>query len=208
MSAIEAVIFDIGNVLVEWRPDRIYDPLMDASARDHLFHTVGLHAMNEAVDAGAPFAASVERLAADNPDHAAHILLWRDRWPDMFAPAIDGSVRLLRALRARGVPVYALSNFGAETFAMAERTYPFLRDFDRRYISAHMGVIKPAPEIYARVEDDCGHPPEALLFVDDRADNIAAARARGWHGHVFTDAEGWARDLVARGLLDADEAGL
>lgn len=208
MTKISAVLFDIGNVLVEWRPERIYDPLMSAAARDYLFYDIGLHAMNEAVDAGAPFYASVTGLAEQNPDHAAQILMWRDRWSEMFAPAIDRSVDLLRALRAKGVPVFALSNFGDETFTMAEAKYPFLAEFDRRYISARMGVIKPNPAIYERVEADCGLPPESLLFVDDRAENIAAARARGWRGHVFTGPDGWAVDLVAHGLLTEAEAGV
>ncbi|PKP74596.1 MAG: haloacid dehalogenase [Alphaproteobacteria bacterium HGW-Alphaproteobacteria-6] len=204
--AIEAVVFDIGNVLVEWNPERVFDAAVGQAARDHLFHRVGLHAMNEAVDAGAPFAASVAALAAANPDHAATILLWRDRWAEMFSPAIPHSIGLLRALRRAGVPVFALSNFGAETFALAETLYPALTEFDRRYISAHMGVIKPDPSIYAMVEADCGVAPAGLLFTDDRADNIAAAARRGWATHHFEGSAGLARRLVAEGLLSEAEA--
>jgi 2-haloacid dehalogenase len=69
-----------------------------------------------------------------------------------------------------------------------------------------MGVTKPSPAIYEGVEADCGVRPGALLFVDDRAENIAAAMARGWHGHRFTGAEGWAARLVAEGLLSEGEA--
>ncbi|MBC7157977.1 MAG: HAD family phosphatase [Rhodobacteraceae bacterium] len=206
MAEIRAVVFDIGNVLVEWCPERVYDPVVGPEGREHLLHTLGLHAMNEAVDAGAPFAESVAALAARHPAHAAHILMWRDRWDAMFAPAIDGSVALLRGLRARGVTLFALSNFGAETFARAEAMYPFLTEFDRRYISAHLRLIKPDPAIYAHVEADCGLPPESLFFIDDRADNIAAARARGWQGHVFEGAGPLAAELVARGLLAAGGA--
>lgn len=204
--AVEAVVFDIGNVLIEWNPERVFDAAVGPAARDHLFHHVGLSAMNEAVDAGAPFAASVADLAAAHPDHAATILIWRDRWAEMFSPAIPHSIELLRALRRSGVPVFALSNFGAETFALAETLYPVLGEFDRRYISAHMGVIKPDPAIYAMVEEDCGVAPGALLFTDDRAENIAAAAARGWGTHHFTGPAGLARRLVAEGLLSEAEA--
>jgi 2-haloacid dehalogenase len=124
----------------------------------------------------------------------------------MFAPQIDRSAALLRACRARGVPVFALSNFGAETFVMAQQRYPVLREFDRAYISAHLGVIKPDPAIYAAVEADCGLAPGSLLFVDDRPENIAAAEARGWRGHVFDGPEGWAAALVAHGVLSEEEA--
>ena len=64
-----------------------------------------------------------------------------------------------------------------------------------------MGVIKPDPEIFAMVEDDCGLPPEALLFTDDRADNIATAAERGWQTHLFEGPEGWAAAAGRRGLL-------
>lgn len=132
--------------------------------------------------------------------------MWHDRWIDMAAPAIDHSVRLLRALRSAGVPVFALTNFGIQTFAIAEPVYPFLQEFDRRYISGHMGVIKPDAEIYARVEADCGVPPAKLLFADDRIDNINVAAARGWQTHLFEGPQGWADRLVAEGLLDREMA--
>ena len=74
----------------------------------------------------------------------------------------------MRALKARGVPVFALSNFGITTFEIACEAYPFLKEFDRFYISGHMGVIKPEPEIFAALEADCAVAPEALLFTDDR----------------------------------------
>ncbi|WP_415183693.1 HAD family hydrolase [Phaeovulum sp.] len=203
---IKAVVFDIGNVLIEWRPERVYDPILAPAARDHLFDTIGLAAMNEAIDAGAPFAATVAAFAARHPDHAAHIRLWHDRWTDMFAPAIPHSIRLLRALRQRGTPVFALSNFGDQTFDLAERMYPALTEFDRRYISGRMGVIKPDARIYEQVEADCGLPPSALLFTDDRAENIEAAAARGWQTHLFDAPETLAARLIAERLLTPEEA--
>ena len=104
------------------------------------------------------------------------------------------------------MPVFALSNFGVETFEIGVANYPFLEEFDRAYISGHMGVIKPEPEIYRMVEDDCGVAPGALLFTDDRADNIAAAAARGWTTHLFDGPGGWAARLVDEGMLSEEEA--
>ena len=92
--------------------------------------------------------------------------------------------------------------------AVAEDEYPFLKEFDRRYISGHMGVIKPDADIYEMAEADCGLPPETLLFADDRIDNIRAAEARGWQGHLFTTPQGWADRLEAEGLLEQSEAQL
>lgn len=201
-----AVIFDIGNVLVEWNPERFYDRLIPAEERRRFFAEVPIEAMNLAVDRGAPLSASVEALAARHPDRADLIRHWRDSWAEMFGPVIGLSVHLLGALRARGVPVFALSNFGRETFAIAEAMHPFLKQFERRFISAELGTIKPEPNIYAALEAATGLAPETLLFADDRAENIAAAAARGWQVHHFEGPEGWAARLVAEGLLDAAEA--
>ena len=113
-----------------------------------------------------------------------------------------------RALRAKGVPVFALTNFGAQSFAEALPKMDFLADFDRRYVSGELGVTKPDPRIYQIVEEDSGIAPDRLLFTDDRADNITAAARRGWRTHQFETWAGWARRLVAEGLLSETEAGL
>ncbi|PQO24789.1 haloacid dehalogenase [Rhodobacteraceae bacterium WD3A24] len=201
----QAVIFDIGNVLIEWQPERFYDSIMPRPERERMFAEVDLHGMNDEIDAGGPFRETVYAWAARYPEWEAHIRLWHDRWIDIAAPVIDRSLHLLRGLRARGVPVFALTNFGIHSFAFARRQYAFLDEFDRHYISGHMGVIKPDAEIYAMVEADCGMPPERLLFTDDKPENIDAARARGWQTHIFRGADGWADRLVAAGLLDEGE---
>lgn len=204
----EAVVFDIGNVLLEWQPERFYDREIGAERRARLFAEVDLLGMNEGVDLGDPFAESVEALARAHPDWGPEIRMWRDRWFEIAHPPIDGSIRLLRALRARGVPVLALTNFGRETFDAAVERLPFLAEFDRAWVSGRMGVMKPDPAIYAALEADSGVEPGRLIFTDDRADNIAAAAARGWQTHLFDGWEGWAARLVDAGLLDKAEAGL
>ncbi|QDC11113.1 HAD family phosphatase [Oceanicola sp. D3] len=203
---VSAVIFDIGNVLIEWNPERFYDAEIGQERRERLFSEVDLHGMNDRVDRGETFRDMVMECAGANPDWHDEITLWHDRWIEMAQPAIDHSVRLLRALRAGGVPVFALSNFGIQSFELGESHYPFLAEFDRRYISGHMGVAKPDPEIYAMVEEDCGVAPEALLFADDRDDNIAMAKSRGWQTHLFEHPAGFANRLVAEGLLTEDSA--
>ncbi|RMD93445.1 MAG: HAD family phosphatase [Alphaproteobacteria bacterium] len=200
MSEIEAVVFDIGNVLVEWHPERPFDRALGEAGRRRLFAEVDLEGMNRAVDLGAPFAESVEALAARHPEQADIIRLWRECWMEMFAPVIEGSVALKRALRAAGVPVYALSNFGSETFEMAEAAYPFLKEFDRRFISGRLGVMKPDAAIYEMLERETGHAASRLLFIDDRPENIAAAEARGWRGHLFDGPERLAERLAAEGF--------
>ena len=206
MPEVKAVVFDIGNVLIEWQPERFFDSVIGEERRRAMFAAIDLHGINDEVDRGGNFHDTIMAAAKANPDWHDEVMMWHDRWIEMAAPAIDHSVRLLRALRGSGVPVFALTNFGIQTFEVAEPVYPFLGEFDRRYISGHMGVIKPDAEIYARVEADCGVPPAGLLFTDDRIDNINVAAARGWRTHLFEGPQGWADRLVAEGLLGTEDA--
>jgi len=204
--AVEAVVFDIGNVLVEWHPEAFYDRAIGPDRRRALFAEVDLHAMNAAVDLGAPLAETVAATAARHPGWAREIGLWHSRWIEMFAPAIPGSVAALAALRRKAVPVFALTNFGTETLDRADRTYPFLSDFEARFVSGHLRMMKPDPKIYAALERGTGFTGGALLFADDRAENVAAAEARGWRAHLFDGARGWIDRLVAEGILNREEA--
>ena len=201
------LVWDIGNVLLEWRPERYYDRRIGETRRRALFGEVDLDGTNLAIDGGAAFRDAIHALAEAHPGWRREILWWHDDWLALCAPPIPRSVRLLERCVEKGVPCHALTNFGADTFAMALEAYPFLRRFDAAHVSAHLRLLKPDPAIYAAVEARTGLPPEAHLFVDDRAENVAAAEARGWRAHRFDGPEGWAARLVAEGVLLADEAG-
>lgn len=202
----KAVVFDIGNVLIDWQPERMYDAEIGAERRRAMFAEVDLYAMNADVDCGVNFLEAVTKLADANPKWQAEIMLWHDRWLDMASPAIEHTVRLMAALQAQKIPVFSLTNFGVQTYDLAATVYPFLRQFDRDFISGHMQVIKPAARIYQLLEDETGLDGPDLLFTDDRLDNIQAAEARGWQTHQFKHPQGWADRLVAEGLLTKDQA--
>ncbi|MEL7089383.1 MAG: HAD-IA family hydrolase [Planctomycetota bacterium] len=202
----KAVIFDIGNVLIEWQPERFYDAVIGPEKRKQMFDAVDLHAMNDLVDQGHHFTDTIYAHAEEYPDWRAEIRMWHDRWIEMASPQIDHSLRLMKALQARGVPVFSLTNFGIQSYDYAATHYPFLREFDRDFISGHMQVIKPDPRIYEMVEATSGLSGADLIFTDDRQDNIAAAQSRGWSTHLFEGPEGWANRLVAEGLLSESDA--
>lgn len=205
---VSAVILDIGNVLIEWQPERFYDREIGQTRRRQMFAAVDLHAMNDRVDLGEPFQDVIYETAEAYPEFRAEIRMWHDRWIEMAQPVISHSVALMHRLQAKNVSVFALSNIGVESFAYAHAQYDFLKGFDRPYISGHLKLAKPDSAIYALVEADCGLAPETLLFTDDRADNIATAAARGWQTHLFEGPAGWAKKLVHAGLLTGDEARL
>jgi 2-haloacid dehalogenase len=202
----EAVIFDIGNVLIEWQPERYYDRVYGEDRRRALFAEVDLHWMNERVDRGEPFREVIYETAEAYPDWRAEIRDWHDNWIQLATPVIDHSVTLLRRLRAKGVPVHCLTNFGVESYAYAQTQFDFLNEFDIEFVSGRMQVTKPDPRIYEMVEQGLDVPPGAILFADDRDANIAAAEARGWQAHLFDGPTGWAARLVSAGLLTAEEA--
>lgn len=202
----QAVIFDIGNVLIEWQPERFYDAQIGVDRRRALFDAVDLHAMNESVDLGENFTKVITQAAQELPAWHDEIMMWHDRWLEMASPAIDHSSRLMSALQAKGIPVFSLTNIGIETYPIAEQKYPSLREFDRDFISGHMGVVKPDPQIYKMLEDGSGLSGGALLFTDDRPENIEAAAVRGWQTHLFEGSQGWADRLISAGLLTQEDA--
>jgi 2-haloacid dehalogenase len=205
----KAVVFDIGNVLINWDPDQLYSQLVpDPEERRRLFEECDLSEMNLDVDRGKPFRETVYATADRYPEYAPLIRAWADRWIEMASPDIPGTAILLRRLRVKGVPVFSLSNFGIETYAHAKTVYSVLTEFDQDFISGHLGCIKPDPEIYEALEKGTGYSGSDLIFADDRTDNIEQAKERGWHGHVFTTPELFAAELVAQGLLTEEEARL
>lgn len=206
MPKVEAVIFDIGNVLIEWQPEQYYDALIGETRRRAMFSEIDLHGVNERSDMGENLAEVIAETALKHPDWHDEIMIWNDKWIELASPEIPHSVRLLRALRANGVPVFSLTNFGIQTMEIARAKYDFLNEFDREFVSGHMAQVKPGARIYEMLEEGCGVAPHALLFADDRDENIEAALARGWKGHLFTDPQGWADRLVNEGLLSAEQA--
>lgn len=208
MPQIEAVVFDIGKVLIEWHPERFYDSEIGTKRRRELFAAVDLYAMNARIDLGAPFRETVYDCADAHPDFSAEVRLWHDSWVKMATPAISGSIKLLRAIRAKGTPVFALSNFGVGTFETAAKAYPFFNEFDQKYVSGHHKMVKPDPRIYELLERTSGLAPETLLFTDDLPDNVKAATNRGWHAHLFDGPEGWAQSLLHHNVLTPKEASL
>ncbi len=203
---VRAVVFDIGNVLIRWNPEAYYDRLLGPAAARAFFAETGIHTANLAIDEGAPFRETILALAERHPAWADAIRRWHDDWGAFLEGEIAGTVALMRRLRAKGTPVFALTNFGEGPFAIASARHPFLGDFDAMFMSARLGLLKPDPRIYAAVEARSGLPPEALFFTDDKPENVAAAVARGWRGHVFATPGALAAALHDVGILTAREA--
>ena len=203
MTTPKVVVFDIGNVILNWDPDLLYSKLIpDPAARQTFFADTNIHEMNLDVDRGAPFRDTIYAHADRYPDHGDLIRAWHDRWPEMLTPEISGTSNILRRLKSNSIPVFALSNFGADSYTLARKIYPILLEFDREYISGRMKLIKPDPGIYEELERDSGFHGADLCFFDDSAKNIDAAKSRGWQAHIFENPAKMQSDLENMGLLN------
>lgn len=201
-ARIDAVVFDVGKVLVQWERDLPFRELIpDPEERAWFMDTViPLHWHGEH-DAGRDAAEMIAARSAEFPDHAHLIQAWLDRFNDTIPGPVPGSVELVEALDAAGVPLYAITNFGADTWAGFAPTFPLFERFRDIVVSGVEKLAKPDPAIYAHAEARFGLPGAAMLFVDDSLANVESARACGWHAHHFVHAEGLEADLRARGLI-------
>lgn len=199
----KAVVFDIGNVILNWDPDILYRKLVpDDAERLAFFQATDMHRINLEIDRGAPFKETLYSHAEALPEYADLIRAWHDRWREMLTPEIAGTSAILRELKNLGTPVFALSNFGVDTYELAKKIYPILCEFDREYISGRMKLTKPDPRIYAAVEKDSGLNGPELCFFDDRQDNIDAAKTRGWQAYLFENPMKLREDLISVGKLN------
>lgn len=197
-----AVVFDIGRVLFDWNLRYLFEKLIDEPEQlDWFLAHVVTEEWHFQSDGGRPLAEMVPELQARFPDHAPLIDAYRDRFNETIDRPIEGSHALVRRLHAAGVPLFALTNFGAEFFAGFRPTEPIFELFDDIVVSGEECVAKPDPRIYEICERRFGSAPHELFFIDDNPANVAVARARGWHAHLFEGPAGLEAELVQRGLL-------
>ncbi len=197
---IEAAVFDLGGVLVDWNPRHLYRQVFagDEVAMEAFLAEVCSPAWNDRLDRGLPFADGVAELCASHPDQAERIEAYLHRWPETLGGLLDDSVALLVGVRAAGVACYALSNHSTETFPVADERYGVRSWFDGVLLSGEVGVAKPDAAIFDELCRRFDLTPATTAFVDDSAPNVAAAAALGFHAHRFTSAPalaGWLRSL-------------
>jgi 2-haloacid dehalogenase len=202
--ATKAVVFDLGGVLIDWDPRYLYRKLLaDEAAVEEFLATVCTPEWNVEQDRGRPFADGVAELVERHPVHAAAITAYHERWTETLGGDIPGTVELLAELRETGVPLYALTNWSAETFGIARERFEFLAWFDGVLVSGEERMVKPDPAIFRLLLDRFGLDPETTFYVDDSPANVAAAGRLGFDAVPFADPEQLRRDLAERGLVSA-----
>lgn len=201
VTPIDTVVFDIGYVLLDWDPRYLYRKIfVDPGEMEHFLAHVCTPAWNLLQDSGRPWADAEAEAIARDPGSAAEIRAYRTRWHEMIPGQVAASVACLDALHARGVALYAITNFAADTFAEARLRFPFLNLFRAVIVSGEERMLKPDPRIYRLLADRHGVDLSRSLFIDDSEKNIAGARAVGMATHHFTTPAELRRALVAHGF--------
>jgi HAD superfamily hydrolase (TIGR01509 family) len=198
--SVAAVVFDIGGVLVDWRPHLAWAPeLGEAGAWDFLAR-IDFADRNLRADGGVAFADLAAEL--DDPDDAARLAAYPDLFARTARRAVPGMWEVIDALRSRGVPLHAITNWSAETWPLGLAAHPRLGEaFGTIVVSGLEGMTKPDPAIYELLCDRARVAPERCLFVDDGARNVEGARAVGMQAVRFTGADALRAALHDRGLL-------
>ncbi|HXD10586.1 MAG TPA: HAD family phosphatase [Anaerolineales bacterium] len=190
MTTIKAIIFDYGNVLLEWNPRLVYRPYFNDEAKmEQFLNEVDFMEWNAQQDKGRSFAEGVAVLSQQFPQHARLIQAYHENWKDSIGEAYWDTVEILQQLKQAGYRLYGLSNWSAETFPLVRARYNFFDLLDAMVISGEVGFVKPEPEIYQIMLDKIGKPAEECLFIDDSLPNIQQAEKLGFVGIHFQSAE-------------------
>src|SRR5258706_1925585 len=187
---IKAIIFDYGNVLLEWNPRFVYRSYFN-NEEDMERFLQELHFMewNVQQDRGRAFAEGVAALSNEYPQYTDLIKAYHDHWKDSIGNVHWETVEIMKQLKNAGYSLYGLSNWSAETFPYAREKYDFFDLLDDMVISGAVGFVKPEPEIYNILLEKTGQPAQACLFIDDALPNIEQAKKMGFNVIHYRSAE-------------------
>jgi 2-haloacid dehalogenase len=199
---VDTVIFDIGNVLIEWDPENLYRKLIPDDAERHRFlGEVCTMDWNLQQDLGRTWDVAIQELTAQFPDEAELIAAYSERWQEMVPGEITGSVAILDALKDAGVPLYAITNFSSEKFEETKLRFPFLASsFKDIVVSAEERLLKPDRRIFEILVERNNLIPSGCVFIDDSLKNVEGARNAGLEAIHFTGSDKLRQELSAYGL--------
>lgn len=189
---IKNVVFDIGNVLVDWQPHAVWmDELGSSEAIDAFLKRIDFNARNLRCDHGETFA----DVAAELPDaeDARLLALYPSRFHLSVTGEVPGTWAIVDQLEASGVPLHAITNFSSETWPMGLKAHPRLGTmFGTTIVSGDVKQIKPNIDIYETFLSQSGL---------DKLENVEGAIASGMDAIHFTNAAALAIALKQKGLL-------
>ena len=199
---MKAIDFDLGGVLIDWNPRHLYSRIFaDEQEMEHFLAEVCPMSWNVEMDGGKPFAQGCAERVALFARYEREINAYFTCWPEMLGGALEGTVQLLQELKQKGYPVYALTNWSAETFPFAQQKFPFLKEFDGIVMSGEEKCVKPDARLYKILLTRYQLASKDCFFTDDNPANIETARGLGFDACLFTGAENLRAALTQRGVL-------
>lgn len=196
---IDAVVFDVGQVLLRFVPSELLNRIVPdrPDLHDQLRSVVFLSPYWVMMDRGGVTQQEVAdaMCTGANPELVPYIHRLMQSWNEL--EEIEEGLRALYACKSHGKKLYVLSNYSKEPFAHAFETHDFFRLFDGLFVSSHHLLVKPDPVIYQKAQEMFGLNPARTLFIDDNPANIEACLRAGWQGLCYN----------AQGKLDAFFAG-
>ena len=192
---IKNVIFDFGNVLIDWNPAYLFLPYFGGDEEKCRFFTDNVcnREWFTRMDRGEDMDQCVAELQETYPQYADAVAAFRDRWFEMCNGEIPGMLELIQDLKNKGVGVYGLTNWPAATFKEARRRFKTIASIDNIVVSSQVKLAKPEPEIYKLLLSKYNLTPQDCVFIDDREDNVNTAIVLGMKGIVYP---GTAKELI------------
>lgn len=186
---------------MDWNPRYLYDKYFGDEQQSQWFlDNICLYSWNLQMDGGKPFAEGVAELQAEYPEWAEAIGIYHTRWVEMMGGEVEGTASVLRRLKEKGYGIYGLTNWSAETFPLIRDIYPVFGEFDGIVVSGEEHLLKPNVAIYHCLLERYNLQPEESIFIDDNADNVAAAKAVGMESVRFADAATLVQQLAEYGI--------
>lgn len=199
-GGLDAVLFDLGNVLVRWQWRAALDGVLTEAETARFLAEADFPEVNRRLDAGLPWDDAVAELRARDRWLGDVLALYRQRYPLSLTGPVPGMAGLVTQLRRAGLRLVGLTNWSAEMWRHAVPAAPAIGTLDGVVVSGIEGVGKPDPRIFRLAAERYRLVPERTLFTDDHEPNVAAALALGFQAVTFTDADDLRRELVSRGV--------
>lgn len=202
MTKITTAVFDVGKVLFEWDLRHLFAKLItDKDELEYFVTVVVTPKWHFQHDAGRALDDMVAERVAEFPEYAAWIAAYSNRFNETIPGPVTGSLEIVQELAERDVPLFAITNFGAEFWDMFRPTQPIFDRFHDIIVSGVEKLVKPDPAIYMLALQRFGLKSGEAIFIDDNHDNVISARENGFVAHHFTDADSLRRELIAIDLL-------
>ena len=200
-----AIIFDLGKVLVDFdytiAARKIAARSAKAPADLHAF--LGSSPLLVDYESGRLTRGQFYQAVSDAIGFTGGLDEFGGFFADIFSE-MPAMTALHAELRRRGFKTYIFSNTNDLAIEHVRRNFPFFANFDGSLFSYEVGAMKPLPKIYVAMEAMACRRSADLIYLDDRAENIAAGAARGWRA-ILHETPGKTRAALAScGILPAD----